>query len=491
MTDRPAMNHRVAVWKRLAILSLALLLLLSLIANASGQAGAAAVATPTTLVFQDNVSPDVTYQGVADTYLSLYEPSTAYGTAATMRINPNVGGRERGLIKFDISRIPTNATVLEATMYLYAWYWSQPFTLNITAYKVKTHWDEFTATWNKATADQFWNAPGCGDPTFDYDGASGVTRVVGNSREFYEWNLTSMAQQWVSVPVSNEGVVLIADGLSVQYQFRPSEIGSYSIRPYLVVTYIAEVQTPTNTRTSTRTSTPTRTATPTVTATSQYSPTPTRTATVTPTATPVPTSTPLPPPERRLFQQGRFPTEDYRGASDTYISLYRPDSNWGGQDTLLVNGRDGGSERALLRFDLAGDIPTGARVLSAKLSLYAWSRRTLFGMRVAAYPVVRGWDEFSATWNQASSGSPWDIAGCDGVGGDRLLDWITSRFVYFTSRFYEWDITPLVQRWVDNPGTNAGVLLFGQGVDQELRFRSAEWIVAEQRPILAVTFVGP
>lgn len=491
MTDRPATNHRVALWKRLAILSLAVLLLLSLIANASGQAGVAAVATPTTLVFQDNVSPDITYQGVADTYLSLYEPNTAYGTAATMRINPNVGGRERGLVKFDISRIPTNATVLEATMNLYAWYWSQPFPLNITAYRVKTHWNEFTATWNRATGDEFWNAPGCGDPTFDYDGASGVVEVVGNSREFYQWDLTGMAQQWVSVPVSNEGVVLIADGLSVQYQFRPSEISSYSIRPYLVVTYIAEVMTPTNTRTSTRTATPTRTSSPTATATSQYSPTPTRTATVTPTATPVPTSTPLPPPERRLFQQGRFPTEDYLGASDTYISLYRPDSNWATLDTLLINGRDGGSERSLLRFDLAGDIPTGARVLSAKLSLYAWSRRTLFGMRVAAYPVVRSWDGYSVTWNQASEGNPWDVAGCDGTGGDRLLDWITSRFVYFTSRFYEWDITPLVQRWVDDPGTNEGVLLFGQGVDQELRFRSAEWIVPEQRPILAVTFVGP
>lgn len=491
MKDKLTTNHRVALCKRAAILGLALVLLLSLIVSAAGQAGVAAAATPTTLVFQDNVSPDAAYQGVADTYLSLYEPNTAYGTAATMRINPNVGGRERGLIKFDITRIPTNATVLEATMHLYAWYWSQPFSLNITAYQVKTHWNEFTATWNRATASEFWNAPGCGDPTFDYDGFSGVTRVVTTNRDFYEWNLTSMAQQWVSSPVSNEGVVLIADGLSVQYQFRPSEISSYSVRPYLVVTYIAEVQTPTPTRTATRSATPTRTSSPTATATSQYSPTPTRTATVTPTATRVPTSTPIPPPERRLFQQGRFPTEEYQGASDTYISLYRPDANWGSQDTLLINGRDGGSERALLRFDLAGDIPTGAHVLSAKLSLYAWSRRTLFGMRVAAYPVVRDWGEHSATWNQASEHNPWDVAGCAGIGGDRLEDWVTSRFVYFTNRFYEWDLTPLVQRWVDNPGANDGVLLFGLGVDQELRFRSAEWLVADQRPFLAVAFVAP
>ncbi|HNT06410.1 MAG TPA: hypothetical protein PKJ21_09575, partial [Anaerolineae bacterium] len=92
MKDKLTTNHRVALWRRVAILGLALLLLLSLIASATGQAGAAAAAAPTTLVFQDNVSPDAAYQGVADTYLSLYEPNTAYGTAATMRINPNVGG---------------------------------------------------------------------------------------------------------------------------------------------------------------------------------------------------------------------------------------------------------------------------------------------------------------------------------------------------------------------------------------------------------------
>ncbi|MGQ9494502.1 MAG: hypothetical protein ACUVR2_12225 [Anaerolineae bacterium] len=39
-----------------------------------------------------------------------------------MRIHPAVAGRERGLIKFDISIIPTTATVLQATLYLYAWY---------------------------------------------------------------------------------------------------------------------------------------------------------------------------------------------------------------------------------------------------------------------------------------------------------------------------------------------------------------------------------
>lgn len=493
-----APNRRVGAWKHPVTFGIAVVLLLSLILNAAGQAGPAgatrevsAASVPTTLIFQDNVFPDIFYQGAADTYISLYEPNTAYGTSVTMHIHPNVSGRERGLVKFDISRIPANATVIEASLYLYAWYWTQPFPLSISAYKVKKHWNEADATWNRATSTEFWNSPGCSNPEYDYDPASVVTTEVKNSREFFKWNLAAMTQQWFSVPASNEGVLLVANGLSVQYQFRTSEYASYTIRPYLVVTYVADVPTPTLTRTSTRTATATPTRTPTVTPTSQYSPTPTSTPTRTATPTLVPTATPVPPPVHSVFQQGLYPSEGYSGASDTFISLYRPDSSWGGEDSVRVNGRDDGSERTLVRFNLDGYIPVDAQVSSAKLSLFAWSRRTLFGMRISAYPVVRGWGEYTATWNQAGAGDPWAVAGCDGIGSDRLVDYLSSRFVYFTNRFYEWDITPLVRRWVSDPGSNQGILLFGRDVDQEIRFRSSEWIIAEQRPSLAVIYTTP
>ena len=491
-------NPRVGRWKSPTTVGLALVLLLSMIVNAAGQTkpanvalGAVSSVEPTTLVFQEGVFPDVFYMGVADTYLSLYDPNTNYGNIETMRIHPNVAGRERGLIKFDISRIPTNATVMQATLYLYAWYWSQAFPLNISAYAVKKHWNERDATWNKATATEFWHTAGCSNPTFDYDPASVVTTSITPNRQFYAWDVTQMAQQWVGVPVSNEGVLLVADGLSVQYQFRTSEIASGSIRPYLVVTYQAEVPIPTVTRTPTRTATPTRTSTPTATPTLRYTLTPTPTATNTPTPTEIPTATPVPPPQQRLFQQGLHPFVNYNGTSDTFISLYRPDAAWGDDESVRVTGRESGTERALVRFDLEGYIPADANVHSAKLSLFAWSRRSLYGMRVSAYATLRGWEENSATWNSANAGELWGLPGCNEIGTDRQGDFLASRFVYFTSRFYDWDITSLVQRWVSDPSANQGILLFGLNVDQEIRFRSSEWIVAEQRPVLSVVYSTP
>jgi hypothetical protein len=245
------------------------------------------------------------------------------------------------------------------------------------------------------------------------------------------------------------------------------------------------------TRTPTRTATPTHTPTATATPTLQHTLTPTPTATNTPTPTEIPTATPVPPPQQRLFQQGLHPFADYSGTSDTFISLYRPDTAWGDDESVRVTGRESGTERTLVRFDLEGYIPADAHVHSAKLSLFAWSRRSLYGMRVSAYAALRGWEESTATWNSANAGELWGIPGCSEIGTDRQGDFLASRFVYFTNRFYDWDITALVQQWVGDPSTNRGILLFGQSVDQEIRLRSSEWIVAEQRPMLSVVYDIP
>jgi hypothetical protein len=157
---------------------------------------------------------------------------------------------------------------------------------------------------------------------------------------------------------------------------------------------------------------------------------------------------------------------------------------------MRASGRDGGTERPMVRFDLQGHIPANSHVVSAKLSLFAWSRRTLFGMRISAFGVLRPWDVAAATWRNATSVEGWTAPGCDGSGSDRRGDAADSRFVYFTNQFYEWDITSLVQAWVNDPGSNNGVLLIGRDVDQEVRFRASEWRVPGQRPRLTVFFIA-
>lgn len=490
------------MFRRLFLLGLILALLLSMIVSAASQAapapgpvrpvtlqGDASAAEVITVVFQWGVHPDSSYVDTSDTYISLYEPDDAWGLLATMKIHPNTGGRERGLIRFDISRIPSSVTIQEARLYLYAWYWSQALPVTIKAYSVKKNWTALDATWYRANALELWHAPGCNDPGFDYDPASVVETAILPELGFYSWDVTQMAQQWVADPASNYGVLLVGEGLSVQYQFRTSNYPSESLRPYLVVRYQTTPPTPTPTQTLTPTHTRTQTPTVTPTATTSHTPTITPTPTITATPTETPTITPTRAPQQKVFQQGLYPSLVYSGTTDTSITLYRPDSAVGEEESLRVIGRGDGAERILLRFDLADQIPTGSSVLSAKLSLFAWSRRTFYGLRVSVYGVLRPWDEATATWNRASAAELWASPGCSSVGVDRQGDPTASRFVYFTDRFYDWDITSLVQQWVDNPATNRGLLLMGQNVDQEILFRSSEWRVPTQRPMLTIVYV--
>lgn len=510
----------------LSAVVLVIVLLLSLLAAGSSEAtpgldGAgkavapadvANVALPVTVVFRRWVSPDPSYAGVADTYISLNEPNTNYATSSTMKLHTQ-GQRERVLVKFDISRIPTTARVLQATLTLFVWYRNQTYRATVYAYKVRRHWTESDATWNGATATTFWSAAGCNDPVYDYDPTVVATTTLNYTNQTYSWDVTSMVQQWVASPISNEGVVLIGEGLNVEYQFRSSDIPAPEQRPSLSVTYeVGPVSpTPTHTFTPTRsptatqspTNTPTHTpsptftqtpipsATPTHSPTPLYSPTPTTSPTPTLSPTPTPTHTPVPPPVTQEFRQGVAPVAAYAGVTDTFLSSYRPDTPWGEEDGFRVSNRPSGSERALLRFDLQGYIPANARVTSARLAIFAWSRRTLNGMRISAFDVIRTWDGSVATWNRANPTEMWTIPGCNGVDTDRQGDPVDSRFVYFTNQFYEWDVTALVQRWVANLLTNQGLLLIGYDVDQDVRFRSSEWRVPEQRPKLTVTYQLP
>jgi hypothetical protein len=441
---------------------------------------------PYTYVFQRWVSPDASYAGVADTHIALYEPDANHGGIGTLRLHPNSDGRERILIKFDISQIDPATFVAEARLNLYAWYRTQTYSVEAYAYRVRRNWSESKSTWNRASASNPWGIPGCKDPLTDFDPSSVATTTLSYTNQWYTWDITGMVQDWVANPSANHGLLIVAEGMGNQYQFRSSEIPSSNLRPFLEVTVDAEGPTPSQTTTPVETYTVTPTATTSATATS----TPTKTSSpgFTPTLTLTPTRVVSPLPKG--FQQGLLPDASYAGVDDTFLTWYRPSVGWEEDDSLIVSGREG-SERPLLRFELDGYIPANAQIHSAKVSLYAWSRRTLFGMRVSAYEVLRPWDVGTASWYEASVGQSWGVAGCDQAGVDRTAEAVASRFVYFTNCWHEWDITSLVQKWVSDPSSNHGLILVGHPIDQEMRFRSSEWRAPQHRPKLRLVYTTP
>jgi hypothetical protein len=105
--------------------------------------------TPITISFQDGVSPTGAYAGTIDTYLWGTTPDTTRGTETTFVLDITVGtptDDRRTLLKFDLTSIPTNATVVGATLEFWisaegqGWAW----------YRMLAPWNE-SSTYNTMT----------------------------------------------------------------------------------------------------------------------------------------------------------------------------------------------------------------------------------------------------------------------------------------------------------------------------------------------------
>ena len=167
-------------------------------------------------------------------------------------------------------------------------------------------------------------------------------------------------------------------------------------------------------------------------------PTPTFTATATlihtPTATPTPTSVP-----QTTFLR-LYPVQN------AYVGERAPNTNFGRSYTLFV-GTYEGEGNGLIQFDLS-TIPTGTQITSAILGVDYEMRQGSTSQTptfiVTAYRTSAPWDELLVTWNSRPS---------------RTEDYDTIGFNLFG--FKTFDITNLVQAWVNGTYPNYGITLAG------------------------------
>ncbi|HEX2084376.1 MAG TPA: LamG-like jellyroll fold domain-containing protein [Solirubrobacteraceae bacterium] len=167
------------------------------------------------------------------------------GADTALRVG-TAGNRVRGLIAFDLADIPSNATVSNATMSLYA---SSPAAAGITveARRATAGWAEGTgrgtctgngATWTQRREGADWVAPG-GDS--DSTVAGSVARAAGAAPGWDSFDVTSAVRAWAGGQVANHGLLLrasdetVAEGKLVAYV---SDEGSDPLlRPKLTVDY--------------------------------------------------------------------------------------------------------------------------------------------------------------------------------------------------------------------------------------------------------------
>ena len=240
--------------------------------------------------------------------------------------------------------------------------------------------------------------------------------------------------------------------------------------------------TPTPTATPTNTYTPTPTvepsATPTATCTSTGIPTLTPTF-VTPTAsaTPAVTTTPCTidlRPDNTTIRD----TDIYAWSPDEVQPVVRRNRLYVRQDVF----------NTLSWFNIAQHLPADATVQSATLNLYLsyYEHMMTQSPVVSVYAVNKAWDPLQATWHDRLSGIEWLGAGCSSAN-DRALNAAASATVSSVNRWYQWDITALVQGWATNQFSNEGMLLASNS-GRELRFYSADDIDERYVPYIQVTY---
>ncbi len=140
------------------------------------------------------------------------------------------------MLRFDLSDVPANAAVVQATLELYAIGWSGA-DIAISAHYITRSVSHCEATWNQAEAGQAWGQPGCNDVTTDRRAAPESTVTTNSIGKWYSFDVTTVAQGWVDGDLANNGVLLRTTDSAYSFSFASAESGDAVHRPRLVITY--------------------------------------------------------------------------------------------------------------------------------------------------------------------------------------------------------------------------------------------------------------
>jgi len=199
--------------------------------------GTLPLAAQTTVTFQQGVNG---YTGTQDTYIRSAGATTSYGNDEDISIDGDDGSPglqpNQGLIRFDniigtgAGQIPPGSVISSAT-------------LNLRVFNqgsgMKAH--RMLVTWSESST---WNSLNGGIQTNDAEAGSAILSSLGADNDsanvltgLRSLSITSAVQAWANGS-ANFGIALIpytngTDGID----FRSSEYGTASERPYLTVTY--------------------------------------------------------------------------------------------------------------------------------------------------------------------------------------------------------------------------------------------------------------
>jgi len=193
------------------------------------------------------------------------------------------------------------------------------------------------------------------------------------------------------------------------------------------------------------------------------------------------------------FQDGLLPTPSYDGTSDAYIREATPDTLYGLDTTLQMDGSEPSGTETDMSIVLAWDIssiPGNAALVSADIQLEVTNVST---GAYNCYSLLAPWDQSQVSWNSASSGSPWTGAGASSASdrGSQVACSVSAVSTGPLTVNLSSDGLTLIQSWITNPGSNHGLIIASPTTADGADFHSSESATAMARPKLNVTYSVP
>lgn len=409
-----------------------------------------------TLISPNNAGGSVlthTINASDDAFIEKDNPTQNFGSDAELQTWYKWFNDEdqRSVIRFDLdsANIANEAQVVSAVARFYV-IQGDPVRA-VTLHRVTAPWEENTVNWNSISAD------------FEFSTTSSIP-ASPTTDQYVEVNITSIVQGWINGSVENYGVMLIPSIFSNQNLTRISskDNGDANTHPELII----KVSEGSLSNRADIISTGTLA--------SGVSKQITRENIVL-----------FQPPTTIDWQPGDE-------LEDTFV--------WDGAHDVrnfgvaqLMDIKD--DRNILVRFAVES-LPPEAKVIDAKLSLYAESGNANSQGIIDVHRINRDWVEGIYDDAEPSDGEGATYETYDGEndwtteGGDYEATVIDS--VGFNSQgfgWYEWDITPVVQAWL-NGDPNYGVLLKESpvsAVNVDVSFTSSDSDIEAQRPRLTLT----
>ncbi|MEP7107762.1 MAG: DNRLRE domain-containing protein [Ferruginibacter sp.] len=180
-------------------------------------------------------------------------------------------------------------------------------------------------------------------------------------------------------------------------------------------------------------------------------------------------------------------------------------SNGKGENLFSGSNALNSPRRALLKFDIAAQIPAGAVITSVTLTLFC-NKTTAGNSDISIHQLLADWGEsnsnamgeegggIAAVANDATWVSSFHLSNLwNSPGGDFTATASATTTVGDTGLSYNWTSSQAiadVQNWLNNPSLNFGWILIGNETisSTSKRFDSRENLNSAQRPQLSVTY---